>query len=214
MEPGALVWLQPGTVREVSFDSTVGRMTQMYLRFSLSDGTSAADSPGPLVLRHEPTVEKPFRAVIEALEAHNSRLDYPGWVRLRARLQLLLCEIVERGESHDPSGGRRLSERQQQQVRRIVQADPAGRHTPRELARAAGLSAEYFSELFRATHGVSVRRWLVEQRIRAAARCLIETTLSISEVAERFGYGDIYLFSRQFKLITGENPSAYRRNMG
>ncbi len=39
---------------------------------------------------------------------------------------------------------------------------------------------------------------------------LVESKLSISQVADEFGYADIYLFSRQFKEETGLSPRNYR----
>ena len=43
-----------------------------------------------------------------------------------------------------------------------------------------------------------------------AKELLRGTSLSVGEVAERAGYGDIFLFSRQFKRCAGLTPSAYR----
>jgi AraC family transcriptional regulator of arabinose operon len=214
--PFSLVWLQPGAVRELSFDSPRGKMTQMYLKFDFGAGDKATRfNPSTVLLPHEPGLETVFRHVVEWSNALHKRTDYLSAFRLRARFGLLLCEIIQRsGGAEARPHRRRLSERQQQQILRSVEARPSSRPSPSELARLAGLSAEYFNELFRETFGLSVRRWLVEQRVRSSARCLLESTLSISETAERYGYPDIYLFSRQFKQVMGESPTAYRRNFG
>jgi len=99
--------------------------------------------------------------------------------------------------------------------RRIMQAvldEVNFRLTPRDLARIAGLSADYFSRQFRQTYGVSPREWLLRQRLHHAAGLLAETDERISQVAVRLGYPDIYLFSRQFTAEYGVSPRVWRRS--
>jgi AraC-like DNA-binding protein len=50
-------------------------------------------------------------------------------------------------------------------------------------------------------------------RIEEASRMLFNTNLSVGEVADQCGYGDIYGFSRAFARVTGVSPSAFRRKM-
>jgi AraC-like DNA-binding protein len=104
----------------------------------------------------------------------------------------------------DESARRRLVEYAGARVRE--------RPTPTDLAAVLRLSPDYFSRIFRRTFGVSPRKWLVRERVgQAAVRLLDAPELTISEVAYEFGYEDIFLFSRQFKAVTGRSPSSYRR---
>ncbi len=82
-----------------------------------------------------------------------------------------------------------------------------------ELAAQLRLSRDYFLRLFLATFQRSARKWLIEQRVRSAAQRLAESALSISEVADEYGYSSIYFFSRQFKTIMDTTPTAYRRQI-
>jgi AraC-like DNA-binding protein len=66
--------------------------------------------------------------------------------------------------------------------------------------------------VFRRSFGVSPRRWLMQERIRLAARRLCDSTMSVSAIAQDFGYADVYPFSRQFKDVMGQSPLAYRRH--
>lgn len=50
--------------------------------------------------------------------------------------------------------------------------------------------------------------------MRLGALRLLESTLNVSQIALELGYRDVFLFSRQFKSVMGENPSAYRQNHG
>lgn len=47
-------------------------------------------------------------------------------------------------------------------------------------------------------------------RIRETQRLLVETELSVAEIAQRTGFGDPLYFSRCFRRITGLPPTHYR----
>jgi AraC family transcriptional regulator, arabinose operon regulatory protein len=49
------------------------------------------------------------------------------------------------------------------------------------------------------------------ERVRRAGVDLAESSMSVTAVAERNGYEDIYFFSRQFKQVTGLSPRQYRK---
>ena len=46
---------------------------------------------------------------------------------------------------------------------------------------------------------------------REACRLLRTTTLGVSEIAARLGFGDALYFSRRFRQKTGSSPSQYRK---
>jgi AraC-like DNA-binding protein/mannose-6-phosphate isomerase-like protein (cupin superfamily) len=104
-----------------------------------------------------------------------------------------------------------LSSELQTRITRAVLDEVNFRLAPRDLARIAGLSADYFSRQFRQTFGLSPREWLLKQRLRHAAGLLAETDERISHIAVRLGYPDIYLFSRQFTAEFGVSPRGWRR---
>jgi len=79
-----------------------------------------------------------------------------------------------------------------------------------EWAAALGLNAEYFSRRFRELSGSSPWEWLKRERIRLACVWLLESNTSLTELADRLGYRDLFYFSRQFKDLTGASPSRWR----
>ena len=86
-----------------------------------------------------------------------------------------------------------------------------GKQTPAGLARHLGLSHDYFSRIFRRSYGASPRTWLLRQRLAEGAMLLRESTQRVSEIAERLGYGEVYLFSRQFRQVYGVGPRGWRK---
>jgi len=85
---------------------------------------------------------------------------------------------------------------------------------PRELARACGLSHDWFARRFRATFGTAPRTWLLHERLRHAAEDLLGSRDPVGAVALRWGFDSLAVFSRQFKQRYGHSPSSWRRRLG
>ncbi|MDR2965190.1 MAG: helix-turn-helix domain-containing protein [Treponema sp.] len=80
----------------------------------------------------------------------------------------------------------------------------------REIAKASGLSATYFSTIFKEEMGENLSDYLNRLRIEKAATLLITTNKSISEIAKICGFEDQSWFSKIFKNNTGYTPGKYR----
>ncbi|SEL79872.1 AraC-type DNA-binding protein [Sphingomonas palmae] len=79
------------------------------------------------------------------------------------------------------------------------------------LAQEAGLSVSAFSRAFRGAIGLTAGDWLIERRITAAERMLIETDLPLTEVARSVGIRAASHFSQTFLARRGMPPSEFRR---
>lgn len=106
---------------------------------------------------------------------------------------------------------RKLSAVQQRRLGEYFAGNLHRRISPQDLASHAGYSLDYFTKLFRATFGMNPRTWILEMRMQSAAIALEEGSLNVGEVAQAFGFGDPFYFSRQFKRWSGMSPSQYRR---
>jgi YesN/AraC family two-component response regulator len=79
-----------------------------------------------------------------------------------------------------------------------------------EIADASGLSASYFSTIFKEEMGENLSSYLNRLRVEKAASMLITTNLPISGIAEACGFEDQSWFSKIFKNKTGLTPGKYR----
>ncbi|MDR3139277.1 MAG: AraC family transcriptional regulator [Treponema sp.] len=79
------------------------------------------------------------------------------------------------------------------------------------LAGRLGLSEEHFIRLFHRRLGMSPLQYFTRLRIEAASSFLVDTRLTISAVADHFGFENPFHFSRIFKKCTGLSPLEYRR---
>ena len=78
------------------------------------------------------------------------------------------------------------------------------------LAREVGMSKYRLSHRFREVMGVTFRSYLTRVRLERAKTLLTSGNASITEVAQRVGFGDLPRFDKLFKRYTGMTPSGYR----
>jgi AraC-like DNA-binding protein len=83
-----------------------------------------------------------------------------------------------------------------------------------EIAGAAGLSAPYFSTIFKEEMGENLSAYLNRLRVEKAGHMLTETALTLSEIASSCGFEDQSWFSKIFKSYAGISPGKYRGQGG
>ena len=86
--------------------------------------------------------------------------------------------------------------------------------TVSELAKAAALSRSTFFDRFTRTVGVPPMEYVLAWRMEIAKDLLRRDGLSVTEVAERVGYGSTSTFSVAFSRHVGEPPSRYANAKG
>jgi len=79
------------------------------------------------------------------------------------------------------------------------------------LARTCGCSYSTFRRDWKTLFGQSPGRHLTERRLQEARRLLVESDLSIGEIANRLGFEDPLYFSRRFHQYAGATATEYRR---
>jgi len=79
------------------------------------------------------------------------------------------------------------------------------------LARIAHVSEAHFIREFRATFAETPHRYLQRRRVERAAFLLRATDRSVTEICLDVGFASLGTFSRTFRAILGESPTAYRR---
>lgn len=73
------------------------------------------------------------------------------------------------------------------------------------------ISRAYLTRVFKSITGFTVKEYLILCRIRNAKTLLQTTNLSITEIAERTGFGNITNFEKNFKNTTSMTPLQYRK---
>lgn len=80
-----------------------------------------------------------------------------------------------------------------------------------KLAELEHMSQSRYREVFRSQTGYSPAEYRTALRMQKACEQLIQTNLSLSEIAVSCGYKDLLYFFRVFKKHCGMTPSEYRK---
>ncbi len=80
------------------------------------------------------------------------------------------------------------------------------------LADLCGYSVGYFRRIFTEKVGKSPIKYIISVKMNHACTLLKSNFFTVTEIAEKLGYRDIYYFSNSFKREYGVSPSEYMRS--
>jgi len=80
------------------------------------------------------------------------------------------------------------------------------------LAKVAGLSMHHFARQFKQSAGVAPHHYLTQKRLELAQALLTKTELPLSEIAYAAGFFDQSHLARQFRVVLGTTPRAFRES--
>lgn len=72
------------------------------------------------------------------------------------------------------------------------------------------VSPSYLSSIFKKIKGISIRQYITQLRMEKAKELFANQSLTLTEIAERVGYHDLFYFSKVFKRYFGVSPSIYK----
>ena len=96
-------------------------------------------------------------------------------------------------------------------VQQYLRKNYAMEITVEDLCHLTALSASALHRHFRRAFGVSPMKYLCRERLAAACRLLLDSSLSVKEIAQLTGFADPVYFIRVFRENYGCTPGAYRR---
>lgn len=106
-----------------------------------------------------------------------------------------------------------LQDRQIGRALSAIHRSPSREWTVAMLASEIGMSRSALSARFSELVGDSVKRYITEWRMQLARDELLTSTVTLSALAEKFGYQSEAAFSRSFKRIFGVAPGSVRKTI-
>ncbi len=82
----------------------------------------------------------------------------------------------------------------------------------KNLAQMSDVSPQHLQKCFTRDVGIPIHEYLLQARIRQAKEMLVQTDLSITELALELGFSSSQHFAAIFKDVTGETAHKFRRS--
>lgn len=204
----------PANIFIVSFDCQSEAMrffTNRSLRLGDEERKllSVIIAEGQRVFRRDPgkglqKIEQPYFGSEQFLKIHLEAL----------LIQLIRKELEAKSEPKlSPVTKEREEQRLAVRIERYLQERVTERLTLEQISADFALSETYIRKVFRQYAGCSVMEYVSRLKIEQAKLLIRQETYTVSEIAEKLGYGSIHYFSRQFKQKTGMPPSEYLRSL-
>jgi AraC family transcriptional regulator len=105
----------------------------------------------------------------------------------------------------------RLLAWQARKVCEHIDRNIANRLLVADLCSLVQLSVAHFARAFRLTFGESPHAFVVRRRLELASRYMVQTEMSLSEIALQCGFADQAHLCRRFRGAIGQSPAAWRR---
>jgi AraC family transcriptional regulator len=200
-----VTWLDEGPARIISvgLHPSIMRSAAEEMRVNLDTLHFS-----PQLHASDPILEHLSWAMVAELENrdHHDRL-FAESIGNAMATHLLRRYAVLKLPRYEPS----LSRKQLDAVVDYINTNIAADLSLSELACVAGVSASYFTVLFRRAIGISVHQYVMRCRVDHAMRLLSRGSVRLCEVAQEAGFTDQSHMARCMRRLTGTTPAAFAR---
>jgi AraC family transcriptional regulator len=152
--------------------------------------------------------------VISLLEAAVGQLHdqkHPAQGSLLEATLLLRRQVQPFVAGEVADGRERLLAWQARKVRDYIDSHITRPILVADLCALVQRSEAYFSRSFKCTFGESPHSFVVRRRVELAARYMLTTGASLSDIALRCGFVDQAHLCKHFRQAAGQTPAAWRR---
>lgn len=231
---GDIIFMPPHEEYYTVFDGGDSMFLNIFFDFFPREGVVAAESMHDyfVMLGYEPldsekaaekrtfedTPEFNETFVIRALpDARDKcgelyRLWRSGGAHKRLRLNVLLTELLADIADHVNAPRQNAGSITAHAIVSYIDAHYDERLTCRSVAEKFSYHPNYVNRIVRELTGCSLHEYIIHVKVRHASQLLLETDMSITEIAYSLGFHDSSHFSSVYQARTGMKPSELRRN--
>ena len=148
-----------------------------------------------------------------ALESEHQRMGKTAVINHWASIMMIEClrTYIERLPEATDNWLQAMKDPYLAKALMAMHDKPSQNWTIHQLAEVAGMSRSSFAQRFKDSVGVPPLTYLIDYRLRLAARYLRLQQNSIGRISELVGYASDSTFSQAFKRVYGVSPKAYRQ---
>jgi AraC family transcriptional regulator len=152
--------------------------------------------------------------LLEAAVDQLHELEHPAQVTLLEAASLLRQQIYPAPAGQGPGRRGCLPLWQVRKVLEYIDTHITDAVRVADLCALIQRSEAHFSRSFKRTLGESPHSFLTRRRLELAARYMLATDASLSDIALRCGFADQPHLCKHFRRAMGETPAAWRRGHG
>ena len=95
-------------------------------------------------------------------------------------------------------------------VKNYIRENLAYGFSVQELSAVFNYTPKHLGHIFKVRTGKSIKEYCNVQKTEQAKRLLVESDMSVEDIAARAGFNSVTYFDRVFRKLTGLSPRAYR----
>ncbi|MDO4295574.1 MAG: AraC family transcriptional regulator [bacterium] len=161
------------------------------------------------IMRANPSIEHIFSELYHVREQRK-----PGYMKIKM-LELLLF-LSDLNTSEEVLQTDYFNQNQVALIKAVASyltEDLTVHHTIEQLSQKFEISPTALKKCFRGVYGTSVYAYLRTYRLQVAKKLLMETELSVTEIANKIGYENPNKFTSAFKEMFGHSPTEFRKSV-
>jgi len=185
-----------------------------WLHFAAPEQTpcraeSGKADPGCIVIPSAGTLGNADKIVVMMKQLQDSVRNYQDQTLNNYLATGILCELYHQ----TCRSGSKPKLKQLQLYNDIVDYIRWHRFEPLKVTQIAarfGYNAKYLSHLFAEIAGVTLKQFMMQQKMEAASYLLTDTNQTVKQIAMQLGYSDSQHFMKAFKQATNLTPTHFR----
>ena len=161
------------------------------------------------IMRANPSIEHIFSELYHVREKRK-----PGYMKIKMlELLLFLSDLNTADEVLQTDYFNQNQVALIKEVASYITEDLTTHHTIEQLSQKFEISTTALKKCFRGVYGTSVYSYLRTYRLQVAQKLLLETKLSVTDIASKIGYENPNKFTSAFKETYGSSPTEFRKSV-
>ncbi len=195
-----LIQLSPGLVE--GFNKEIND-TDLFYCFQLKQNIYSLDPKEQL------WVENHLFKILK--EDQQKREGYLTYIKILIIELLIFINRIARSASSLPYTYPDQTHQNMSEVASFIQEHYNKKLSLNNLAKRFNYSPSYLSKAFKEVTGFNLIEYKNNVRVKEASKLLLQSNLSITEIAGLVGYNSLTHFGRIFSKLTGHSPLKYRK---
>lgn len=157
-------------------------------------------------------LKSPQKALLLLVRLQDSIRNHYSPLYLDLLSTLVLCEISAQNEQRSTrmSGPDSGTQKFLNEIKDYISFRIKDDIKVSDIASRFGYNEKYLSRLFRKDTGLSLKQYIIHQKIENANFLLMDSNLSVKEIADYLGFQSYHTFEQMYKKYTSMTPTGYR----